>query len=64
MRFPITTNLGKQNTITGLGDMIAVVAEPIKHIIIKHAPEPIAKIMENCNCSERRAKLNQLFPVN
>jgi hypothetical protein len=60
MRMPIKQQF---KNATGLGDMVAIVAEPIKQAIINHAPEPIAKAMENCNCSERRAKLNQLFPI-
>jgi len=38
------------------------VAEPIKRMIINHAPAPIAKAMGNCNCNKRKEFLNRIIP--
>ncbi len=41
--------------ISGLGDLVAVVAEPIKRML----PESWTR---NCGCAERRERLNRAVP--
>jgi hypothetical protein len=47
----------------GLGDVVAVVADPVKQIIMKHGPGWARKRLANCKCAERRAALNRMFPI-
>lgn len=48
--------------LKGLGDAVALVADPIKQIIVRHGPAPIVRLMENCNCAKRKQILNELVP--
>ena len=50
--------------ITGLGDAVAVVAEPIKEALIRVLPTNMSNALKNCNCSKRREMLNSLMPFN
>lgn len=52
----------KKAELRGLGDAVAIVAEPIKQMIIRHGPAPIARLVENCNCDKRIKSLNELVP--
>jgi hypothetical protein len=65
MSFPITKTafLPKpKKRIVRLGDRVAVVAEPIKHMLMTHGPHWIKKKLENCNCHQRKEMLNNLLP--
>jgi hypothetical protein len=46
----------------GLGDLVAMVAEPVKRTIINHAPKVVAEMLRNCNCNKRKEVLNKLIP--
>lgn len=63
MKFPIKKQEKLTQRITGLGDIIAVAADPIKQFIIKNAPDKVAEWMKNCNCNQRKEFLNNKFPV-
>ena len=61
---PITSKVNlKQHNIKGLGDLVAIVAEPIKTAIINHAPTRISNMMKNCNCNKRKVFLNKILPL-
>lgn len=63
MKFPINRT-AKIHKAKGAGDVVAMVAEPIKKAIIKHMPPRIAELMKNCNCDKRKELLNKLIPFN
>jgi hypothetical protein len=62
MRFPIKRRAIISQDIRGIGDIVAMAAEPIKRAIINHAPAKIANVMRNCNCGKRRDILNKVIP--
>lgn len=55
--------MNDKNKITGLGDLVAIVAVPIKQLIIDYAPESISNYVKTCNCQKRKETLNRLFPL-
>lgn len=63
MRFKITKFEKRDKQIRGLGDVVAMAAEPIKKAIIKHAPKQISEMIKNCNCQKRREMLNKILPL-
>lgn len=66
MKFPIgrKVTLPKQpNKINGLGDVVAVVAEPIKKTLEKIPNKTLQDYLANCNCQARKDYLNKHFPL-
>lgn len=47
--------------LQGAGDVVAMVAEPIKRTLMQHSPEIVQKMLANCNCNKRREALNKLL---
>lgn len=64
MRFPITKQNKIAQPIKGMGDVVAIVAEPIKTALISVLPDEIANKLRNCNCAKRRQALNDMMPFN
>jgi len=48
--------------LRGLGDLVAVFAEPIKRAGIRHGPPAVRRMLEQCNCDENRERLNRAVP--
>lgn len=46
----------------GMGDVVAMVAEPIKRKLQHLLPENIATMLNNCGCQKRREMMNKLIP--
>lgn len=61
---PVKIPTATEDKITGLGDVIAKVAEPIKGAIMKYGPAQLQNYLSECKCAERRAALNKRFPLN
>ena len=59
MKFKVT----HKPRIRGAGDVVAIIAEPIKRTLMAHGPVRLQKYLENCRCAERRSKLNKLLPL-
>lgn len=57
-----TEEIPPEIKMKGLGDLVAIVAEPIKQVIIDHGPSKVSEAMKNCNCQQRREALNRLMP--
>lgn len=59
MKFPVLRRRkNPANGIRGLGDVVALVAEPVKRTIKKFKPD-----FDCGGCEERKAKLNRRFPL-
>lgn len=58
MRFKITH---KGKPLRGLGDAVAVAADPVKQAIIHYGPSAVAEWMRHCRCPERIAWLNRML---
>lgn len=52
-----------RNQIEGFGDVVALIAEPIRRMIVRRAPKPIAKRAAECRCKARRDALNRAIPL-
>jgi len=48
--------------LRGLGDLVAVVAEPVKRILVRWGPGWVRKALSDCGCDEKRDRLNRSFP--
>lgn len=50
--------------IRGAGDLVALVANPIKQVILNHtfSGSYFHQKLENCNCPERQKWLNEHIP--
>jgi len=46
----------------GLGDLVALVAEPVKRAGVRYGPGPVRRWLENCRCAERREAWNRAVP--
>ena len=53
----------ERGRITGLGDVVALIAEPIRRMLVRRAPQPIAKRAADCRCEARREALNRTIPL-
>lgn len=53
--------MGNNEKITGLGDVVAIIAQPIAKAIDRVAGTNIRRCRA---CRRRRGKMNQLFPFN
>ena len=63
MPFPIKKReIITQQKCRGAGDLVAMVAEPIKNAINAIAPEIIQRMLNNCGCNKRREALNRMLP--
>lgn len=60
MKFKITKHEIIPKHFKGAGDVVAMVAEPVKKMLLKHLPESLKGVVRNCNCNKRREKLNEL----
>lgn len=60
MKFKIQKRELIPKQITGLGDVVAMVAEPVKRKLIGILPNNLANQLRNCNCNKRRQTLNDL----
>ena len=60
MKFKISKRETIPKNCKGAGDLVAMVAEPIKKVLIEHLPKSFANVVRNCNCNKRREKLNEL----
>jgi hypothetical protein len=48
----------------GMGDIVAIAAEPIKQAVLDHSPSERLKLyIKNCKCDKRREFLNKHFPL-
>jgi hypothetical protein len=76
MKFPIrntfetarrpTEDMIKPNTtvkIRGLGDVVEVIATPIKNLLLKTGNSWVKEMLGDCNCTRRREILNEKFPI-
>lgn len=75
MRFPINQKvkmpLNQKSTaikkekkqLTGLGDVVATVAEPIKNMLLKLPSQQLQQYLSMCNCQKRKEWLNEHFPI-
>lgn len=48
--------------LRGLGDIVAIVAQPVKDVLIKLGPASIKTKLNNCGCEKRRIWMNDHFP--
>jgi len=63
MNFPIKKRQIIHKQITGAGDVVAMVADPVKKVIMKFGPQALKRMLANCNCEKRKAELNRLIPL-
>lgn len=54
----------KLTGIRGLGDVVAMVANPIKKAALAVANDEWKKRIQNCGCAQRQEWLNKQFPFN
>jgi hypothetical protein len=50
-------------SIRGLGDIVATIAEPIKKYMMANGSKAIQEYLARCKCNERKAWLNKHFPL-
>lgn len=62
MNFPIKKRQLIHKQVSGMGDVVAMVAEPVKKIVMKLGPQTVKQMLANCNCDKRREMLNRLIP--
>lgn len=48
--------------VTGLGDLVAVVAEPVKRMLMRVGPGWVRRALSSCDCDRRRRVLNRVVP--
>jgi len=48
--------------LRGLGDLVAVVANPLKQAIMRHGPRMMRDWLQHCRCSERQEAWNKAVP--
>ena len=61
MNFRVT-GYAQRSPMRGLGDLVALVAEPVKRAGLRFGPAPCRKWLADCDCDGRRERLNHRLP--